>query len=89
MRKVLVVWTLLMVLGVSGNALADIDNPNIASLDAETFVVVSGTSVYLMKLDGAKMVLKDCVSLYTTKRGNSIPNKESVATMRRQEVRTQ
>jgi hypothetical protein len=89
MRKVLVVWTLLMVLGVSGNALADIDNPNIASLDAETFVVVSGTSVYLMKLDGTKMVLKDCVSLYTTQQGNRIPNKESVATMRRQEVQIQ
>ncbi len=89
MRKLLAVWALLVILGVSGNASADIDNPNIASLDAETFVVVSGTSVYLMKLDGDKMVLKDCVSLYTTQQGITIPNKESVATMRRQEVRIQ
>ncbi len=86
MRKALVGWSLLFLLGVSGHAFADIDNPNVASLDAETFVVVSGTSVYLMKLDGDKMVLKDCVSLYTTQEGNRIPNKESVATMRRQEV---
>ncbi len=89
MRKLLAVWTLLVLLGVSPSVSADIDNPNIAALDAETFVVVSGTSVYLMKLEGDKMVLKDSVSLYTTQQGNRIPTKESIATMRRQELSIQ
>ncbi len=87
MKKLIRVIMILVFFGFPSYAFAAVDNPNIAALDDKTFVMVSGTSVYLVGVDGERMTLKDCVSIYTTQKGINYPDRSKSAVIRRQEIK--
>ena len=70
MRRIVLV-ALLLVVGFSVGISQAADHPNVASLDAETFVVASGSSIYLLKADGGRINIKDAVRLYSEQEGVS------------------
>ena len=60
------------------------DNPSIAALDPQTFVVVDQTTIHLLKIERGKLILQDSVLVYTrTDRDIEPPSQNDTSVLKR------
>jgi len=86
MKKIFLVLAFLLVFGFGGRISEAGDHPNVASLDSETFIITNGASIYLMKVEDGKVIIKDAVFVFT-RSANSV-NRSNVdgVVMERQRI---
>ncbi len=86
MRKLFFIIALLVLFGFGLRITEAADQPNVASLDSETFIITSGAAVYLLKAEGEKIALKDAVLLFTKQEGSRLLDYNETVIMQRQKI---